>query len=218
MLARAFAAGVDDIVPSTRGRRDACASARSSGASSCRTRTGASRRSCASGSWPLPGTSGGSLRRGPGQANSELEEANDLLKGTQAQLVQAAKMASLGELVAASRYEINNPLAFIQAHQGTVARLLTEIAAKLPPEVGLERQVQKSRDRVGAMKLGLARIQELVLNLRRFSRLDEGDFQTVNVPNPSRPFWLSWATSSAPGSTCAAATMRFPTSIARLPC
>ena len=32
------------------------------------------------------------------------------------------------------------------------------------------------------MKLGLARIQELVLNLRRFSRLDEGDFQTVNVP------------------------------------
>ena len=32
------------------------------------------------------------------------------------------------------------------------------------------------------MKLGLGRIQELVLNLRRFSRLDEGDFQTVNVP------------------------------------
>jgi two-component system NtrC family sensor kinase len=31
------------------------------------------------------------------------------------------------------------------------------------------------------MKLGLSRIQELVLNLRRFSRLDEGDFQTVNV-------------------------------------
>ena len=32
------------------------------------------------------------------------------------------------------------------------------------------------------MKLGLGRIQELVLNLRRFSRLDEGEFQTVNVP------------------------------------
>jgi two-component system NtrC family sensor kinase len=59
---------------------------------------------------------------------------------------------------------------------------LGEIAAKLPSETGLERQVTKSQDRVGAMKLGLGRIQELVLNLRRFSRLDEGDFQTVNVP------------------------------------
>jgi two-component system NtrC family sensor kinase len=116
------------------------------------------------------------------KANRELEEANDLLKGTQAQLVQAAKMASLGELVAGIAHEINNPLAFIQAHQGTVERLLTEVAAKLPPEAGLERQVQKSRDRIAAMKLGLGRIQELVLNLRRFSRLDEGDFQTVNVP------------------------------------
>lgn len=115
------------------------------------------------------------------KANRELEEANRRLKETQAKLVQAAKMASLGELVAGIAHEINNPLAFILAHQGTVERLLTEISAKLPADAGQERPLNKSIERVKAMKLGLARIQDLVLNLRRFSRLDEGDFQTVNV-------------------------------------
>jgi two-component system NtrC family sensor kinase len=115
------------------------------------------------------------------KANRELEEANHRLKDTQSKLVQAAKMASLGELVAGIAHEINNPLAFILAHQGTVERLLADVAMKLPPEAGLERPIAKCIQRVSAMKLGLGRIQELVLNLRRFSRLDEGDFQTVNV-------------------------------------
>ena len=115
------------------------------------------------------------------KANFELEQANHRLRETQAKLVQAAKMASLGELVAGIAHEINNPLAFIMAHQGTVERLLADISTKVPAELGLERPLGKARERVGAMKLGLGRIQELVLNLRRFSRLDEGGFQSVNV-------------------------------------
>jgi two-component system NtrC family sensor kinase len=113
------------------------------------------------------------------RANTELEQANHQLKDTQAKLVQAAKMASLGELVAGIAHEINNPLAFILAHQGTVERLLTEVADKLPPDSGLDGKISKSRERVAAMKLGLARIQELVVNLRRFSRLDEGELKTI---------------------------------------
>ncbi|KMO30999.1 response regulator [Methylobacterium aquaticum] len=117
------------------------------------------------------------------QANHDLEQANHRLKDTQAKLVQAAKMASLGELVAGIAHEINNPLAFILAHQGTVERLIGEVAAAVPEGDPSRRALDKARDRVGAMRLGLSRIQDLVVNLRKFSRLDEGEMQTVNVPD-----------------------------------
>ncbi|GJD32021.1 Sensor histidine kinase RcsC [Methylobacterium adhaesivum] len=115
------------------------------------------------------------------RANADLATANRKLTDAQAKLVQAAKMASLGELVAGIAHEINNPLAFILAHQGTVERLLGEVIAA-PGDADAERRLRKCGDRVGAMRMGLTRIQDLVLNLRKFSRLDEGERTLVNVP------------------------------------
>ena len=114
------------------------------------------------------------------QANSDLATANRRLTEAQAKLVQAAKMASLGELVAGIAHEINNPLAFILAHQGTVERLLGELPPQ--PEAQSAKALAKARERVGTMRMGLTRIQDLVLNLRKFSRLDEGERALVNVP------------------------------------
>ncbi|MFS3135574.1 response regulator [Gluconacetobacter sacchari] len=118
------------------------------------------------------------------QANAELADANRRLIETQGKLVQTAKMASLGELVAGIAHEINNPLAFILAHKETVARLLAQVIAGEDPHDGGPRHaaLMKCRDRVESMSLGLRRIQNLVLNLRKFSRLDEGLFQLIDVP------------------------------------
>ncbi|GAA4491949.1 response regulator [Gluconacetobacter tumulicola] len=120
------------------------------------------------------------------QANAELADANRRLIETQGKLVQTAKMASLGELVAGIAHEINNPLAFILAHKDTVARLLAQVIAEEDPGTDADGSrhaaLMKCRDRVESMSLGLRRIQNLVLNLRKFSRLDEGLFQVIDVP------------------------------------
>lgn len=116
------------------------------------------------------------------RANAELEEANRQLRDTQAKLVQAAKMASLGELVAGIAHEINNPLAFILAHQGTVERVLERLGPHVAEDAEARALVEKGRQRSQSMTLGLKRIQDLVLNLRKFSRLEDGGFQTLDVP------------------------------------
>ena len=72
------------------------------------------------------------------RANRDLAHANRQLTDAQAKLVQAAKMASLGELVAGIAHEINNPLAFILAHQGTVERLLGELPSAAPDDAAAD--------------------------------------------------------------------------------
>jgi two-component system NtrC family sensor kinase len=113
-------------------------------------------------------------------ANRELEAANAQLRETQAQLVQSAKMASLGELVAGIAHEINNPLAFILAHHSTVERAVRE-AMTLEGEAR-NKPLTKAADRLGSIRTGLVRIQDLVVKLRRFSRLDDGEWSLVDIP------------------------------------
>jgi len=63
----------------------------------------------------------------------EIEKAYDELKATQAQLVHAEKMASLGELTAGIAHEIKNPLNFVnnfsEVNEELIQELIEEIAA-----------------------------------------------------------------------------------------
>jgi two-component system NtrC family sensor kinase len=109
---------------------------------------------------------------------AELEAAYRQLKEARLHLLQAEKMASLGQLVAGLAHELNNPLAFVLSHLHTVDREAARLEAVSDNS---RRRVEKIRARLAEMLQGLHQIRDLVTNLRTFSRLDEGTFKTIDI-------------------------------------
>jgi len=123
------------------------------------------------------------VRRQIADAKGSLEKAYRELQATQAQLIQSAKMASLGTLVAGVAHEINNPLSFALSHLDTVQKSLGHVQGDVAPhfsESGREYWA-RALTRLAEMGGGLDRIRTLVLKLRTFSRLDEGERKVASM-------------------------------------
>jgi two-component system NtrC family sensor kinase len=115
--------------------------------------------------------------------NRDLQETNRKLNEAQAQLIQNEKMVWLGQLVAGIAHEINNPLAFVVNNLFIVESGLDGLGPEMEHQLSEPslRKLRKARARLEEMREGLDRVKELVLDLRTFSRLDEGGFKTVDV-------------------------------------
>jgi signal transduction histidine kinase/heme-degrading monooxygenase HmoA len=134
-----------------------------------------------------------------------LEKALADLKDAQARLVHQEKMASLGQLTAGIAHEINNPIAFVGNNQSTLQRdfehllalinvvgdCLSELAAGCPAvadqiirkaaEIDLPFLARSVPKKIADNLDGLERVRRIVLDLRNFSRLDEGEVKCCDV-------------------------------------
>ena len=137
------------------------------------------------------------------ERTEELENTLAELKDTQAQLVQAEKMSSLGQLTAGIAHEINNSINFVTACtkplRRDVADLLTilekydEVSVaelseghkseidKLKRELDMDLVIDEIETSLHSIDEGAHRTLEIAAGLKTFSRLDEDGWANANL-------------------------------------
>lgn len=132
------------------------------------------------------------------QLNKQLSQALHHLKQTQSQLVQSEKMSSLGQMIAGIAHEINNPVTFIHGNLSHIEDYTEDLLDLVEcyqqeypnPSPHLQNKIthvnldflsQDFPKVLVSMKVGTERLRELVLSLRKFSRLDEAERKPVDL-------------------------------------
>jgi PAS domain S-box-containing protein len=147
------------------------------------------------------------LARSEHQAHEALKSTHEQLKNTQSRMVEAEKHASLGQLVAGVAHEINNPLSFVSNNVAVLQRDLHDLLGLIDlyrqgegalgeARPDLLKRINALDDRIDLSysldnlprliertREGLRRIERIVKELRLFARVDEGDWNEVDL-NP----------------------------------
>lgn len=138
------------------------------------------------------------------QEKEALAALLEKLTATQNRLLQAEKMASVGQLAAGVAHEINNPVGFVTSNLGTLREYIKDCFAVIDAyaradsliagDPVLTQAIRKAREtsdidliREDAPLLldeslgGLARVKAIVQNLKDFSRIDQAAWQRADL-------------------------------------
>ena len=133
----------------------------------------------------------------------KLAAAYEELKTSQAKILQQEKMASIGQLAAGVAHEINNPMAFIASNLRTLDKYIrrlkdfiraqSEVIKSLQAAEVIEKLEEKRKELkldytiddidllVKESSDGSERVQKIVRELNRFSRVDDAEYKDTNI-------------------------------------
>jgi C4-dicarboxylate-specific signal transduction histidine kinase len=104
--------------------------------------------------------------------SNELQKAMDILRSTQAELIQNAKLASLGTLSAGIAHEINNSLNYVNGALPALRKLLK------PADSEVHAKAHKLMD---VMAEGLQLTFGIIKSLRNYSGMNQAKFNDIEL-------------------------------------
>jgi len=126
------------------------------------------------------------------QGNARLTAINLQLRQAQNQLLQAEKMASIGQLAAGVAHEINNPIGYVFSNLGTLDHYLGDLftlldqyqaASEVIADHAVRAELHSAREKseidfvrtdvvalLKESKEGITRVKQIVMDLKNFSR------------------------------------------------
>jgi two-component system NtrC family sensor kinase len=142
-----------------------------------------------------------------GEAGAQKDNARDeisqaRIEDIQRQLLQADRMASIGQLAAGVAHEINNPIGYIQSNLGTLREYVSSLLRLIEAQDGalhrlrmeqpeLTRQIEEIREQIdfdflakdlptllSESQEGIARVRKIIQDLRDFSRAGHAEAWT----------------------------------------
>lgn len=136
------------------------------------------------------------------ETNNDLELTLRQLKESQSQLVDAEKMASLGQLTAGIAHEINNPINFVKSNVKPLQLDIEDMRSLIKKYEEMHHdnfddkhgEIQAFREQIdfdylmeeintllSGIEDGATRTADIVKGLRTFSRLDESDLKEADI-------------------------------------
>lgn len=115
------------------------------------------------------------------------------LEDAQNQLLQAEKMASIGQLAAGVAHEINNPVGYVNSNLGSLKQYVEELLALVeshpaspgatpaPGQPDLQFIKNDIRQLLQESEEGLSRVKQIVQDLKDFSHVDSSAWSVVDL-------------------------------------
>lgn len=142
------------------------------------------------------------LRKNNLRLTDQVAQGACALEQAQKQLLQAEKMAAMGQLAAGIAHEINNPIGFVGSNLTTLASYLQDIfaivsayehaaALESGPEFDTARAMQRDLDYefvkkdtvdlLAESRDGIGRVRQIVRDLKDFSHMEGNDWQWADL-------------------------------------